>query len=262
MGKSLFRGFTNRHPGPDRLRVMEESQHSGTIGILTSEGGRFSRFWLAMLSAAVPPRVKVIVKMSLNIAEARNEILRDAEGAWVWFIDDDHTFPPDLLQNLLAREVDIVQPLVLGRYGPFGPVAMGAQTPDGKQHYRFALKADDPYGLRPVDIVGCGGMLVRRHVWEAMEPPYFAAGTLAADVVSEDISFCRRAKAMGFGVYVDMDHPMGHLNIGEVWPERLPDGSWRTKLIFGNETIYIPAAPPRMRVDPDTGEVLEHFDVD
>jgi len=39
----------------------------------------------------------------------------------VFFMDDDHTFAPDLLLNLLARNVPVIQPLVLSRYGPFAP---------------------------------------------------------------------------------------------------------------------------------------------
>jgi hypothetical protein len=233
--------------------------HVGTIGILTTEHGRYSRFWLTMLAAAMPPRTKLIVKMSLNIAEARNEILREADGEWVWFMDDDHTFAPDLLRNLLARDVDIIQPLVLTRYAPFAPVMMGPETPDGKNNYRLALTPQLATGLEEVEIVGCAGMLIKRRVWEALRYPYFTSGSLAPDVLSEDFAFCRAARAAGFRVFTDLDNRMGHLNVGEVWPERLPDGTWGTKLIFGNEAILLPAAAPKMTLDVKTG-ALTHVD--
>ena len=76
------------------------------------------------------------------------------------------------------------------------------------------------------------------------------------DVVSEDIAFCQRALAAGFQPFVDLDTPMGHLNAGEVWPERDADGKWSTRIVFGNATITVPKAAATARVDVETGEEI------
>lgn len=228
----------------------------GTIGILTAEDGRYSRFWLAMMDLHLPPGVRLITKFSLNIAQARNEILRDAHGEWVWFMDDDHTFAPDTLKRLLARGVDLIQPLVLTRYAPFSPVYMGPKDPKSSGHWRYALE-DGETGLKPVHIIGCGGMLVRRRVWETLSPPWFTNSGTDVDVVSEDIAFCNRAREAGFQPYVDLETPMGHINVGEVWPDRLPDGKWATRIAFGNASITVGKAKGLHKVDAETGEPVE-----
>lgn len=232
----------------------------GTIGILTSEQGRFSRFWASLMGLASPGPTHVITKFSLNIAEARNQVLREAKGEWVWFLDDDQLFRPDLLINLLAHNVDIVQPVVLMRYYPFPPVHMGAETEDGKKHWRFALMQDDPRGLKEVEVVGCSGMLIRRRVWEAMDFPWFTMGQINPEGISEDLVFCRAARAKGFRVYCDLANPMGHMNVGTVWPKRLEDGSWVTQLDFGEASLALPAAEPNYKVEDDGSVYNRHGD--
>lgn len=230
----------------------------GTIGVLTTEQSRFTRFWMALLTEAMPPETKLIVKMSLSIAEARNEVLKEATGDWVWFMDDDHTFEPLLLRKLLSRNVDIIQPLVLTRYAPFAPVIMGPPTGEGAKHWRYALTSAESTGIKEVHVVGCAGMLIRRRVWEAMEYPYFENSHYAKDSISEDVGFCLKARELGFKVWVDLDNRLGHLNVGEVWPERDPDtGEWYTRLIFGQETIKLPAAKPKKRIIHETGEIVD-----
>lgn len=226
----------------------------GTIGLLTTEHGRYSRFWTSFMGILAPGPVRIITKYSLNIAEARNQIFEEAEGDWVWFMDDDHTFDQNLLINLLARNVDIVQPLVLSRYAPFSPVIMGPRTADGVKHWKFALQKNDP-PMKEVYVAGTAGMLVRRRVWEAIPKPWFTMGEVSPEVLGEDVSFCRRAKDAGFKVWCDMENTMGHLNVGEVRPRRLPDGSWVTVVKFGNGEFEVSAPEGQFRVDPATGKV-------
>jgi glycosyltransferase involved in cell wall biosynthesis len=229
---------------------------AGTIGILTTEHGRYSRFWNSFLAIQPPGPTKIITKYSLNIAEARNQCLEEAEGDWVWFMDDDHVFAPDLLRNLLARNVDVIQPLVLSRYAPFGPVIMGPKAPNGKAHWRFALNQNDPLDLKEVFVAGAAGMLIRRHVWEKIDPPWFTMGQIDPAVLSEDMSFCHKVTAAGFHIWCDMQNIMEHLNVGSVAPRRKPDGSWVTVIRFGNSEVEIPVAEAKFRVDAN-GNALD-----
>lgn len=232
----------------------------GIIGILTQENGRYARFWLNLLSLSTPPGTQVVTKFSLDVGAARNQILEDAVrvGAeWVWFLDDDHEFDRTLLRDLLAWDVDVVQPVVLTRYAPFGPVHMGPRTGDGQAHWRYALSEADPIGLKPVQVVGCGGMLIRRRAWEKLEPPYFRVGQVDGTGLSEDVDICRRLTAAGCGIFVDLAHSMSHLNVGSVRPRRKPDGTWVTILTFGQAEIEIDAAPPQAQMNPDTGVIYQ-----
>lgn len=224
----------------------------GTICILTAEAGRFTRFWLsfAYLLALCGP-VHLIVKFNLNIAQARNEAFREAKGKWVWFVDDDHTFEPYLLHKLLGRNVPIIQPLVLTRVAPFSPVVMGQATGDNKAHWKIALTPNLPKDGMKVEVIGAAGMLVRREVWEAIPDPWFEFGAIQSDVTSEDMIFCRKARAAGFEIWVDLEHTMSHMNVGEIWPVRQEDGSWITRVIIGNQAMDIPAATPKYKVAPD-----------
>lgn len=232
------------------------SKTSGTIGILTSEQGRFTRFWSAFNGLRLPGQTEVAIKIGVDIARLRNQVLAEARGDWVWFIDDDHTFGPDLLNNLLARNVDVVQPLVLKRYAPFGPVMMGPKREEDEAHWQYALTTRETGGLKKVHIVGAAGMLIRRPVWEAIPQPWFEAGLLEKDALSEDMSFCRKVNAAGFQVWCDLDNHMGHLNVGEVWPKRNPGKEWTTLLKFGGQVFEFPTAQPKFTVD-QSGKLVE-----
>jgi glycosyltransferase involved in cell wall biosynthesis len=235
---------------------MSASGPVGTIGLLTTEHGRYSRFWTSFMGILAPGPVRIITKYSLNIAEARNQIFEEAEGEWVWFMDDDHTFDQNLLINLIKRNVDVVQPLVLSRYAPFSPVIMGPRTADGVRHWKFALQSDDP-PMKPVYVAGTAGMLIRRYVWEKIPKPWFTMGEVTPEVLGEDVSFCRRVKDAGFQVWCDMENTMGHLNVGEVRPRRNPDGTWVTVVKFGNGEFEVNAPAGQFRVDPSTGKVYD-----
>jgi hypothetical protein len=255
---SLFKG--SGLSGGSVPIVGQRHTPAGTIGILTAEHGRYARFWLSQLSLQPPGHAKLLVKFTVNIPEGRNEIIREAEGEWVWFIDDDHTFDSGLLTRLLAREVDVVQPLVLSRYAPFGPVVMGPRTPDGNKHWRFALTPRERGGLKEVFVAGAAGMLLRRRVWEAIPPPWFTAGELNPEIIGEDVTFSRRVTGAGFRIYCDLDNRMGHLNVGEVWPVwNEESGEWETEVRFGMGAFRIPAAAPSYYLGED-GKTVYNID--
>ena len=208
---------------------------SVTVGILTGETGRFSQFWVNMLGLDLPDGSQIITKRSIFVAEARNEIIRlSGHTDYVWFIDDDHTFEPDLLHNLLHRRVPIVQPLVLTRKSPFGPVMMPTEGSKPGTYKRAALDDAKTHGLVEMIAVGAGGMLIHRDVLNSVRDPWFETQT-------EDVNFCAKARAKGFKIYTDLSNRMGHMNVGTVTPV-VKDGKWMTELTFGEGRIYLPAA--------------------
>lgn len=170
--------------------------------------------------------------------------VKACKGDWLWFMDDDHSFPPDLLLKLIERKVDVVAPLYLTRRSPFGPVMAGAPF-EGTSKRPFYRLSPQLAGLREVDAVGTAGMLIRRHVWEAIDPLWFTLGQIEdgeADGFAEDLSFCRRVRKAGFKIHVDLDNPMGHRLGAVVTPVRLQDGRWATKISLGGREVLIPPA--------------------
>lgn len=229
----------------------------GTIAILTTDHGRYTRFWTSCFQQDLPGPVKLeIMISSVNLAEARNRVLREAQGDWVWFLDDDHYWDGDLLKELLAREVDIVAPVVLKREHPFGPVHMlrvpEAHRPAGKEHIQFGMMAlaSGQSGLFEVDAVGTAGMLIRRRVWEALPFPWFTCGEMGnREVLSEDLYFCTEARKAGFKVHVDLDRWFGHLMTAGVRAARdSRTGEWFTAIDIGGSTIMVPAAQPTFSI--------------
>lgn len=219
-------------------------EEPGTVAILCGDAGRFTAFWGAMLGLAfqLPQGCAVKICQGSDIPALRNEAVAEyleagkVGGDWLWFIDDDHGFQPDICHRLAARAVDIVQPVCLRRSSPFLPVATGL---DGD----FLRLADhQPDELVEVMFAGSSGMMIRRRVLEAVKPPWFDLG----NGVSEDVAFCRKAAEAGFKIHVDLAARLGHTTVATVWPT-FPeqDDRWMTGFTIANGAeLRIEAARP------------------
>lgn len=187
----------------------------GTIVFTGDESARFTRSAICgqgVIVQGMPPGTTVRWKLGSDITEARNETCAEIIGDWIWFMDDDHAYASDLLLRLLQRNVDIVGPLCLRRIQPFLPTA--AVDGDYMDITRYG-----PEELVEVEHTGSSGMLIRRRVIEAMEAPWFEMDHEDdGRPVSEDVYFCRKARAAGFDIHVDMGARLGHMTAATVWP--------------------------------------------
>ena len=207
---------------------------SGTIGIPTGEFTRFSSFMQSLLALNKPPETYCVWSTGGNIARNCNTIVAQMKGDWVWFIGDDHAFPPDTLERLLAHTVDIVVPLCAQRQPPYS-YGVYRMLEDGTTPL---IDLTGKTGLVEVDYAGSAGLLVRKGVFDKMEPPYFRMGQFQTDAEGEDIYFCAQARELGFKVYVDTDTQIGHAAVVTAWPQRLEDGSYGTRLDMGNDVKF------------------------
>lgn len=133
----------------------------------------------------------------------------------MWF-DSDMLFPPDTLLRLQAHNTDIVSGLYVKRRQPVEPVLYEkieepTRDQDGK------LKGNiEPYINFPRDsyfqVAGCGfgcvltSTKLLKDVWDKFGPafaPYPWAG--------EDLSFCYRARKLGYQIYCDSTISCGHI---------------------------------------------------
>ena len=111
----------------------------------------------------------------------------------VMFLDSDQEFPADTIDRLAAHRKDIVGCAYRRRQHPF-PL-----MPDG---------TGDETGLREVEWLPSGVMLVRASVFEKIPFPWFPNlyGKTGEDFVGSDRSFCRKARGLGgFKIFCDYD---------------------------------------------------------
>lgn len=201
----------------------------GTIIIVSGYLQRYTAFSQSLVSLATPPGTKLSWSSGVNIAGNLNKAIERSEGEWIWIMGDDHIFAPDILLRLLNHDVDVVSPLVLMRQRPYAPIVFKRDLPDGT--FEFWQGPDlPPGGLHQVAAASGAGMLVRRHVLDALDEPYFELGQIRTTEMSEDMFFYRKVREKGFKVYIDLDTLMGHITPAALWPRQTGDGGWEIKV--------------------------------
>lgn len=164
---------------------------------------------------------------------------------YLWFMDDDHAFPPSLLKNLLRHGRPLTSPLCLARIAPFPLVTYAGMLPDGSRYLPLDMDGIGESGLVELEAGGCAGMLIRRDVLEATRAQYKGIeGEAGYEMIegqwfeygnrSEDIIFCEKAKAAGYKLYADLECRLGHITTAVVWPA-VNDGRWMTGVTVGRD---------------------------
>lgn len=200
-----------------------------------------------------------------RVTEGRSQIIEaflktPVSNQWLLMIDSDMVFEPDVLCELLGHayggrinedpnnpDLYIIGGLCFagGRSRMFPTIYEGGQrdTDDGGQQVVPFPVEDYPRNkLVKVLATGAAFLLVHRQVLVHMcQPspkgygtdsngvanpyPWFVEGTAKGVQFGEDIAFCMRANALGYGVYVHTGVKIGHLKTielnEEVWDEYL-----------------------------------------
>lgn len=146
-----------------------------------------------------------------HIAWQRNQVVRQMEGGWVFFLDTDQVCAPDTLLRLLAVRQPIVSALIAQRHAPFRPAVF--------RNNRELLWAEIPeHGVLEVDAIGTGCVLIYRAAFNRISEPWFRQGTLNCEMVGEDIAFSHAAAAAGLPLYLACDVHVGHQTTATIWP--------------------------------------------
>lgn len=150
-----------------------------------------------------------------QIARQRNEAAERMKGDYIVYVDADCVPPLKTIDRLASHDVGVVGGVVLDRKHPSFICAIKSLEP-----WQRYLRTEMPHSwkISPVVGVGTGCLLVRRYVFEKMEPPYFRTGDLVQDMLTEDTSFCLRAAAAGFPIYIDPAVRVGHVVKGTLYP--------------------------------------------
>ena len=215
---------------------------SGGIGVVCAETGRYSMFSGSLGRLRKPEGTNLYLITGSDREQGRNEAVKamlDNGDDWLLFIDDDHIFEEDLLERLLAHDVDVVGALYLRRDMPYTPICYESRLPAGK-YVPIDLSQYPKDALVKVDAVGTGGMLVRREVFEWMDPAdgrWFLRGEM-----TEDIIFCASLRDK-FDIYCDLGTRMGHMTTTAIWPSEGEHGEWAVSFNISGQVNFITSMP-------------------
>ena len=194
------------------MMPIQTTYPPGTIGVASASLARYHEFSISLESTLVPPGTQLQWRSGLNLARHWNECVRDLNGEWLWCLNDDHTWEPELLMRLLDHEVDVVAVPYPNRHAPFPPTVIhksnGAFIP-----YNWD-EVDEQTGLVELplgDTVGHAGMLIRKSVFEQIPDPWFEVGQIETDVSMLDAWWCQKLAARNISIYVDFSIFMDHL---------------------------------------------------
>lgn len=182
--------------------------HDGTVRaeFLDSVASLLARYKLEnRISACSGPR----------IATARNDIVRmflKGTAKYLWMVDTDIAFTPEVLDRL----IDLCEPVSAALY--HGKDSKGTFPMLHRYDGSLIQRVESEGGVMEVDATGAGCLLIERTVLEAMaqtyeQPhPWFAETTSShGQELGEDVTFCIRARSLGFNVVVDTDTVVGHV---------------------------------------------------
>lgn len=139
--------------------------------------------------------------MGIYVANLRQYAVQAAQrvgASHLLFLDSDMRFPEDTLERLLARDRDIVAANCVMRTMP----ELWVARTDG-----VAVSSVGRTGLQAVDMVGCGVMLIKLSVFDALPLPWFSTPyqLTTHDHLGEDVYFCQEARKAGYDIWIDHD---------------------------------------------------------
>jgi len=198
-------------------------EYSGTIAVI-NQGNWSSGLaeWYGSMKARYP-YLQLSRPEGNQIPRARNmAALEFPDTPWVLFVDSDVLPPIDALSLLLEVPDDVVGAVVLERYPAeiegkvTFPVSATRSEPPYSKYVSEELKGNGPI---PVHSVGMACTLVRRSLFKRMREPYFRAGQIDPQYLTEDSEFCLRASdSAGAKVSLHLGVRAGHRVRGIVWP--------------------------------------------
>lgn len=154
-----------------------------------------------------------------GIAAARNQVvdsfLTFKTSPWLLMVDADMAFTRQDVVDLLASADPKERPIVGGLCFTYGKTELRPTlyTDNGREPvWDYPRDA-----MCQVDATGTAFLLIHRSVLEALaahfaESAYkwFAEGEYGGEVIGEDVTFCLRARSLGFPVHVNTAVKIGH----------------------------------------------------
>lgn len=166
-----------------------------------------------------------ISDLAINMVQAtivqagREELAQQAiltDCTHLLWCDTDHRFPKDALPRLFAHNKDIVGINYSTRRFPPQYVAFEQVDAETRTFKRLVTDSEST-GLQKAEAIGFGLTLVKADVFWEMEKPWFDFTWVGpgADWEGEDVHFCRKARELGYDIWVDADLSKECTHIGQ-----------------------------------------------
>lgn len=227
------------------MQYVESRYGAGTILLASAAQPRYYEYTNSMDMLKAPIGSRYLMERGCSVIDNFNSGLRKASGEWVWFVGDDHSFSPDTLMHLLSHDVDVVVPISPMKVAPWSPCMMHGPTNGQLWHPNMELYGWDEVssgGLMALpkgDFIGQAGMLVKKHVLDAIGDPWFKCGQFDPGRLQEDIFFCHEIQQKGFTVHVDQDVVFDHWFIMGV-TARKHHGTYAPAIKSGANIMVLP----------------------
>jgi len=159
----------------------------------------------AILELKKPDQVDLMVFQGALVDRARNHLIKQMlchpmKATHILFLDYDILPPPDTLTKLLTAQKPLITGLYRKRLPPYEFMAFTKKS-SGK-YEPLSLKPGQTSPL-PIDVAGAGCLLIERNVLEKIPSPWFTSEWREEGHLSEDFSFCEKAREAGFPLFVD-----------------------------------------------------------
>lgn len=165
--------------------------------------------WLAGFIGLAKGQFTLIGDNAVPVDLARNKmvdyyLVNHPECDYLLFWDLDTIPPPDGLYRLWKWNQPIVSGLYHQKIEPYYPLLMKKHAQSGTGF--FAVIGWQDGELYEVDATGMGFCLIKREVFQIIDPPWFAFTD-----ISEDFEFCQKAKRNGIRTFVDTNVKCRHI---------------------------------------------------
>jgi len=196
---------------------MKNKRLKITIGTPSATEYLHRRFVQSLLSLEYPENTDVQFSQvfGIQLPFARNHIVQDAlkdNSDYLFFIDADMIFPPDILIKMLLHDKDIINALAFRRIEPHYPCIFKFNEKEGTYN-----TVEYYGGLISVDATGMSCILIKTEVFKKMKQPWYYYDQ---HLFSSDLTFCKNALKLGYKVWIDTDLKIGHLGADKIITEQ------------------------------------------
>lgn len=227
------------------MQLVTSTYPAGTVLVASGAQPRYYEYTNSTEGLFAPNGSRYLIERGCSVVDNFNAGLRKATGDWVWFLGDDHQFVPETLMRLLKHDVDVVVPISPIKIAPFSPCVLHGPADGSVWHPNMELYEWDELsggGLMALpqgDFIGQAGMLVKKHVLDAIGDPWFKCGQLDPGRLQEDMYFCHELQKKGFTVWIDTDVIFDHWFIMGV-TARKHNGKYAPAIKTGAQVMVLP----------------------
>lgn len=191
------------------------------VGLPHAQHQSYNDTWRSIIRTRVPDGYQLaFCERDLKfVSVARNEIVKEAlkKGFdYLWFVDDDMRFDPDVLPKLIEDDRDVVGALTFSRREPHLPSIWKSNSKEQRLYDSMIVYPQD--SLVECDAIGMACTLIKRDVFDKIEPEQYKNLDLYFQYqedprIGEDMFFCKLAKKAGFSIYCDTSVEAEHATV-------------------------------------------------